>query len=102
MTIQISSKRQYARRSDDERIADLQRKINQLQGRIEKKQRKDLPVLKEVPRVQRRLRKFVQLAMDNGRQDLAHSTMAFIAGLDRALNASESNRKRSDDEDEDA
>ena len=81
----------YARELTEE---ELQKKIDSLQTRLEKKQRRDLPVLKEVPKVQRRLRKFVQLAMDHGRQDLATSAMAFIAGLDRVLDGVEQPQRR--------
>jgi hypothetical protein len=44
--------------------------------------------------VQRRLRKFVQLALDHGRQDLATSAMAFAAGLERALEDVDLPRRR--------
>ena len=78
------AKRSYRRRTEEERIADLQEKLEELQKKVESKTRKDLEVLKEIPKVQRRLKKFAQMAMIHGRHDLANSTMAFIAGLDRA------------------
>ena len=76
-------KRQYNRRTDEERIADLQSRIDDIQTKLERKKRPDQPVLTDIPNVQRRLRKFAQLAVNYGRDDLANSTMAFIAGLDR-------------------
>ena len=79
------SKRKYRRRSEDERIAELESKIAELQKKVESKQRPDLPVLKEIPKLQRRLKEFAQLAMNHGRADLANSTMAFTMGLDRHL-----------------
>jgi molecular chaperone GrpE (heat shock protein) len=91
-------KRTYTRRSDAERIAELQTKIDQLQNRLVKQQRADMPVIRDIPKVQRRLRRFVQLAMDHGRQDLAHSTMAFVAGLDRVLSGEETSRRRGRDQ----
>jgi hypothetical protein len=94
VTTHARGKRPYSRRSDDERIADLQAKIDELQGRIKKKERKDLPVLREVPRIQARLRKFVQLALDHGRHDLANSAMAYVAGLERALEDVDMPRRR--------
>jgi hypothetical protein len=94
VTSQAKKTRPYSRRSDSERIADLQKKIEALQGRLEKKQRKDLPVLREVPKVQRHLRAFVQLALNHGRQDLATSAMAFAAGLERALEDVDLPRRR--------
>jgi len=78
------AKRTYRRRTEEERIADLQSKLEELQKKVESKTRKDLEVLREIPKVQRRLKKFAQLAMVHGRHDLANSTMAFSAGLDRA------------------
>jgi hypothetical protein len=37
-----------------------------------------------VKKVQRTLRKFAQFAVENERTDLANSTTAFMAGLERA------------------
>jgi len=82
-----TAKRSYNRRSEDQRIADLQAKIEKIKSRLEEKQRKDSPVQREVTRVQRVLRKFAQTAQDNGRSDLAMSTQAFAAGLERLMNA---------------
>jgi molecular chaperone GrpE (heat shock protein) len=93
----MTDKRSYNRRSDDERIAELQAKIQALQGKLEAKQREDLPVLREIPKVQRRLRKFAQLAVNHGRHDLANSTLAFLAGLERNLNDDEPMRRRRGD-----
>ena len=82
----MTSKRQYNRRTDDERIAELQSKIDSLQKKLEHKQRPDVPVIKEIPKVQRRLKKFAQFAVNYGRDDLANSTLAFVAGLERMMN----------------
>ena len=87
-------KRSYTRRSEDERIADLEEKIQRIKSRLESKKRKDSPVLREMTRVQRMLRKFAQLALDHGRSDLALSTQAFVAGLDRTANAPEEPARR--------
>jgi len=80
-----TAKRAYHRRSEDQRIADLEAKIHKIKARMELKQRKDSPVLREVARVQRMLRRFAQTAQDHGRSDLAMSTQAFAAGLDRLV-----------------
>lgn len=80
-----NSRRVYTRRTDEERIADLQSRIEELKARQARQQRKDDPILREIPKVQRRLRKFAQLAMDNNRPDIANSTTAFTAGLERTL-----------------
>jgi hypothetical protein len=79
------TKRSYNRRSDEERISELNAKIEKLKMRLEMKQRKDTPVLKEMAKVQKALRKFAQTALDHGREDLANATTAFAAGLDRTL-----------------
>ncbi len=100
-----SDKRKYARRSEEERINELEERINQLKNRIESKKRKDSPVLSEIPRLQKKLRKFAQLAMDHGRHDVANSTTAFVAGLDRIANPDQETLVDwvpSDDEDDDA
>ena len=85
MTDAAMAKRSYNRRTDEERIQELKHRIAQLQTRLESKERPDKAVLKEIPKVQRRLRKFIQLALDHGRQDIANSTLAFVAGLERHL-----------------
>ena len=51
---------------------------------MESRQRKDSVVLKELPKVQRTLRRFAQLAIDHGREDVSNMTTAFLAGLERA------------------
>lgn len=79
------AKRTYNRRSEEERIAELNAKIERLKTRLELKQRQDSPVLKELAKVQRVLRNFAQTALDHGREDLANSTTAFVAGLDRSV-----------------
>jgi hypothetical protein len=89
-----NAKRSYNRRSEDQRIADLESKIHRIKERMEMKQRKDSPVLREVTRVQRLLRKFAQTAQDHGRADLAMSTQAFAAGLDRLANTPEEPARR--------
>lgn len=87
-------KRKYRRRTDEERIAELQSKIAAIQKKQELKERKDSPVIKEIPRIQRRLNKFAQMALDHGREDLANSTRAFVAGLDRVLTGETATRRR--------
>lgn len=86
-----NGKRKYNRRSDTERIADLEKQIEDLKQRearkrAEKAKKKD-PVLKEVPKVLRQVRKFAQFAMDNRRPDLANTATAFASVLERARRA---------------
>ena len=77
------AKRKYTRRTDEELIGELQDKIKKVQERLESRHRKDSAVLKELPKVQRILKRFAQLAVDHGRADLSNSTLAFLAGLER-------------------
>jgi hypothetical protein len=80
------AKRTYTRRTDQERIDELQAKIGKIQARIESRKRKDSPVVREALKVQRALKKFAQVAVNNGRDDLANSIQAFAAGLGRSVN----------------
>lgn len=84
----MTGKRTYHRRSDEERIAALQARIQQLQNKVETKQRPDQPVVREAPKLQKKLRDFAQLAQEHGRSDIANSTIAFIAGLERMVHSS--------------
>ncbi|MCB9913810.1 MAG: hypothetical protein H6828_01525 [Planctomycetes bacterium] len=78
------AKRSYHRRSDEELIAELQDKIKMVERRMQSKTRADAPLLKELPKLGRTLRKFAQAAVDHGRDDLSNMTLAFLAGLQRA------------------
>ncbi|MCE9596034.1 MAG: hypothetical protein K8S98_17735 [Planctomycetes bacterium] len=80
----MNGKRAYNRRSDDQRIADLEAQIESIRTRTEEKARPDGPVLKAVPSVARHLRKFADKCHQFGRADLANSVFAFLAGLERA------------------
>ena len=84
--MQTMAKRTYTRRSDEDRIASLAAKIQRIKTRMEMKERKDSPVLREMIKVQRMLRKFAQTAQDCGRTDIATSAQAFVAGLERVAN----------------
>jgi len=79
------TKRVYNRRTDKERIEDLQSRITQIQERIESRKQRDSPVQREAIKIQRALRRFAQFAIDHGREDLANSTQAFSAGLVRSI-----------------
>ena len=81
------AKRNYTRRSDQERIEELQSKITRIQTRIETRKLRESPINREAAKVQRMLRRFAQVAIDHGREDLANSTQAFAAGLERSVTA---------------
>ena len=76
------AKRSYNRRSDEQIIGDLQNKISKIEARLEARQRKDSPVLKDIPKVKRTLAKFAQLCMDHHRKDLSNTVMAFLSTLE--------------------
>jgi hypothetical protein len=78
------SKRQYTRRSEEEKIAEITAKIEELKRRMEQKQRKDGPVFKELRKVQRVLTRFARTAQECDRADLSTMTQAFQAGLERS------------------
>lgn len=88
------TKRSYQRRSDEDRISELTAKLEKIKQRLEMKSRKDSPVLREVAKVQRVLRKFAQTALDHGREDLANSTQAFAAGLERSVGTADDEPRR--------
>jgi hypothetical protein len=97
-TTKTRGKRGYVRRTDEERIAELEQRIQELQQRAEAKAEKvtrpDHLVLKSIPRLAKHLRKFADLASSKGRQDIATSTWAFMAGLERNLGQDEPVRRR--------
>jgi hypothetical protein len=84
----MPKKRSYRRRTDEERISELEEKIKEIKQRQEVKKQRDDPVIREIPKIQRRLRTFAQSAMDHQRPDIANSTTAFVSSLDRFSRAS--------------
>jgi hypothetical protein len=79
------AKRTYQRRSEDDRIKDLEQKVADLRARMERKQRKDGPVLKEFKKVQKLLQKFAGTAHQHARADIGNMVDAFSAGLERQI-----------------
>ncbi len=84
--------RRYRRRSDEERVADLERRIADLKAKQKAKEKMDDPVLREIPKLQKRLRKLAQLAMDHNRADISNSITAFSAGLERIMRSESAHR----------
>lgn len=82
---QETASRDNGRRSDQDRIRELEAKIAEIRAREESKKRKDDPLLKDIPKMQRRLRKFAQLAAENDRLDIANSVTAWVSSLDRMV-----------------
>lgn len=79
------TRRTYRKRTDEERIAELEAKIADIKRREEAKKRKDDPVLRDIPKVQRRLRKLAGLAVEYGRLDISNTVQAWISSLDRMV-----------------
>ena len=77
------TKRSYNRRSSEQIIADLEAQIALQKEKIEAKNKANDPVLKEIPKVRRQLRKFAQAAAEGGRKDISNSVTAFVTSLDR-------------------
>jgi hypothetical protein len=96
-----AARRDYNRRSDEQRIAELEARIADIQAREGAKRRKDDPVMKDVPKLQRRLRKFAQLAAQHERLDIANSVTAWVSSLDRMVRDDQLRPARLDTETED-
>jgi hypothetical protein len=75
------------RKSAAEKISALEQQIAELRARQAARERQRDPVLREIPKIQRRLRKLAQLAMNHQRPDIANSVTAFAAGLERMMAA---------------
>ena len=92
----LMAKRSYNRRSDNELIVELQEKIRRVEARIAARDRADAPMLKELSKVTRSLKKFAQIATDHGRNDVSNMTVAFLSGLERtAMELPAKKRKKS-------
>ena len=75
----------HQRRSAAERVADLEQKIAALKARQIAREKKDDPLLREIKKLQKSLKRFIQLAHDHKRPDVANSAMGFRAMLERIL-----------------
>ena len=88
-TVTGEPKRKYNRRSEQERIRALQEKLEAIKQKLEEKNKKHeiSPVVKQIPRLQKKLKQFAAFAQAGGRADIATSVLAFSAGLDRIYHA---------------
>jgi molecular chaperone GrpE (heat shock protein) len=78
-------RRSYHRRSADERVADLDKRIAELKAKQSARDKKDDPVLREIQKLLKRLKRFIQHAHDHKRPDVANSVMGFKSMLERIL-----------------
>lgn len=99
-------RRSYHRRSAQERVADLEKRITDLKAKQVARDKKDDPVLREIQKLLKRLKRFVQHAHDHKRPDVANSVMGFKSMLERILadelgaQAAELAQRSSDDDEE--
>ncbi|MEZ6003387.1 MAG: hypothetical protein R3F17_06790 [Planctomycetota bacterium] len=77
------AKRTYRRRSDAELIEEYRSQIEALETKLQQQTREDQAVLEELPKLKRRLAGFAQLCIDNGRNDLSNSVLAFLNTIER-------------------
>lgn len=90
--------RPYQRRSSDQKIADLERKIAMLKARQDAREKKSDPVLKEAQKLHKRLKAFIQIALDHRRPDVANSALGFKANLERLVAESQGSPTLDDEE----
>ena len=82
-----SPRARRARRTEDEQIADIQRKIQALEERKRQMEVKTSPVRKDFDRFKKHANRFTQCCVDHGRNDLANSVMALINTVERQVDA---------------
>lgn len=85
--MESESKRQYRRRSDEERLEELQARLAKLKDRVADRKRKDSPLHRELARTRRSVRSLAQAAQDQERSDIATAALAFLAGLERMVDS---------------
>lgn len=77
------AKRTYTRRTDEERIQELESKLEEARAKLEEQRRRDSPILRELTKVQRALRTFSEVCRENRRLDLSNSAQAFSVQIAR-------------------
>ena len=75
--------RAYKRRSTEQIVADLEAEIARQKAKIEARSKATDPILREIPKLQKRLRKFAQAAHNAKRADIANAASGFASSLDR-------------------
>lgn len=83
--VESDMSRSPQRRSAAERLAELEKKISSLKAKQVSREKRDDPVLREIQKLQKRLKQFIQVAHDNKRPDVANGAMGFKAMLDRII-----------------
>ena len=75
--------RAYNRRTTEEIVADLEAEIARQKAKIDSREKSSDPVLKEIPKLQKRLRKFAKTAHEGKRVDIANAVSGFASSLER-------------------
>jgi molecular chaperone GrpE (heat shock protein) len=78
-------RRSYQRRSAEQRVSALEQRIAALKAKQAAREKKSDPIVREMQKLQKRLKRFVQLAHDHKRPDVANSAMGFKSMLERLL-----------------
>jgi len=77
------TKRTYNRRTPEQIIADLEAKIAVQKEKLAAKSMANDPVLREIPKLKKQLRKFAKVALSGGRKDMGNAALAFVTKLER-------------------
>ncbi|MEZ5979425.1 MAG: hypothetical protein R3F34_14565 [Planctomycetota bacterium] len=92
-----------ARRSYEQRIADLQAELERQKSLAEAKKRRaaekrELPAsIKQIPKIAKTLQAFADKALEDKRQDIFNSVSLFLAGLQRIHQEELANRSEPED-----
>ena len=76
------TKREYNRRTDEERLSELESQLEKLKSKVQQQQRPDAPVLEEIEKVKKVLTKFSQTCADHGRTDMVNTVMVCLHTLE--------------------
>jgi len=99
--VESQMRRSYTRRSAEERVADIERRIAELKAKQAAREKKDDPVLREIQKLLKRMKAFAQFALDNNRPDVANSTLGFKTVLERILTSELGSAAADERDDED-
>lgn len=85
---QAPGKRAYRRKSNEERLEALEARLQLMKRRLAERDARTHPdaiVAREIKKLQAKLRKFGNFALEHKRADLSNSTYAFVAMLERVV-----------------
>lgn len=85
MSSTVNGTKKRTRRTEDEQIADLQKKIEEIEQRKRQQEARTSPVRKDFDRFKKHASKFVQACVDQGRNDVANSVLALMNTVERQV-----------------